>query len=445
MKSLIFSVKKSPYLRLLLIPVITYFFLIGVKVYAQEDGPTAEHALFVANNMWMLVATFLVFIMHLGFATLESGLTRSKNTINILFKNTFIISMGIIMYAICGFNLMYPGDFSVGQFFGFAGPWISAPLGEDGLIAYADGGYTYWTDFIFQAMFAATAATIVSGAVAERVKLSSFLIFATVFVALVYPVAGSWKWGGGWLDQMGFYDFAGSTIVHSVGGWAALVCAYILGPRIGKYTSSGMKLIPGHSMPLPAIGVFLLWVGWYGFNGGSVLSADPELISLVFVTTTLAACAGVVGAMILSWIMNKKPDLSLTLNGALAGLVGITAGADVMTPGSAVLIGLIAGFIVVVSVMFFDKIRIDDPVGAISVHLVCGIWGTLAVGLFSTNPEHSFFVQFIGVVAYGIFTIICSFVIFMIIKAVMGVRVSKEEEITGLDLAEHGMEAYPDF
>jgi len=445
MKSLIFSVKKSPYLRLLLIPVITYFFLIGVKVYAQEDGPTAEHALFVANNVWMLVATFLVFIMHLGFATLESGLTRSKNTINILFKNTFIISMGIIMYAICGFNLMYPGDFSVGQFFGFAGPWISAPLGEDGLIAYADGGYTYWTDFIFQAMFAATAATIVSGAVAERVKLSSFLIFATVFVALVYPVAGSWKWGGGWLDQMGFYDFAGSTIVHSVGGWAALVCAYILGPRIGKYTSSGMKLIPGHSMPLPAIGVFLLWVGWYGFNGGSVLSADPELISLVFVTTTLAACAGVVGAMILSWIMNKKPDLSLTLNGAIAGLVGITAGADVMTPSSAVLIGLIAGFIVVVSVMFFDKIRIDDPVGAISVHLVCGIWGTLAVGLFSTNPEHSFFVQFIGVVAYGIFTIICSFVIFMIIKAVMGVRVSKEEEITGLDLAEHGMEAYPDF
>ncbi len=445
MKSFILSVPKSPYMRLLLIPVITYFFLIGVKVYAQEDGPTTEHALFVANNVWMLVATFLVFIMHLGFATLESGLTRSKNTINILFKNTFIISMGIIMYAICGFNLMYPGDFSIGQFFGFAGPWISAPLGADGLIAYADGGYTYWTDFIFQAMFAATAATIVSGAVAERVKLSSFLIFATVFVALVYPIAGSWKWGGGWLNQMGFYDFAGSTLVHSVGGWAALVCAYILGPRIGKYTSSGMKLIPGHSMPLPAIGVFLLWVGWYGFNGGSVLSAEPELISLVFVTTTLAACAGVVGAMILSWMMNKKPDLSLTLNGALAGLVGITAGADVMTPGSATLIGLIAGFIVVVSVMFFDKIRIDDPVGAISVHLVCGIWGTLAVGLFSTNPEHSFFVQFIGVVAYGIFTIICSFVIFMIIKAVMGVRVSREEEITGLDLAEHGMEAYPDF
>jgi len=434
----------SPYLRLLCIPLFTYAFLLGVKAYAQE-GPTAEHAVFVANNVWMLVATFLVFIMHLGFATLEAGLTRSKNTINILFKNTFIVAMGIITYAIVGFNLMYPGDFSIGQFFGFAGPWISAPEGAAGLIAYADGGYTYWTDFIFQAMFAATAATIVSGAVAERVKLSSFLIFATIFVALIYPIAGSWKWGGGWLDQMGFYDFAGSTLVHSVGGWGALVCAYILGPRLGKYTSSGIRPILGHSLPLPVIGVFLLWLGWFGFNGGSVLSADPGLVSLVFVTTSLAACAGVLAAMIISWIINKKPDLSLTLNGALAGLVGITAGADVMTPGSAVLIGAIAGVIVVFAVIFFDKIRIDDPVGAISVHLVCGIWGTLAVGLLSTNADHSFVTQLIGVVAYGAFTVICSFTIFMIIKAIMGVRVSEEEEIDGLDITEHGMEAYPDF
>ena len=438
------NITSSPYLRLLCIPLITYAFLLGVKAHAQ-DGPTAEHAVFVANNVWMLVATFLVFIMHLGFATLEAGLTRSKNTINILFKNTFIIAMGILTYAIVGFNLMYPGDFSIGQFFGFAGPWISAPEGAEGLIAYADGGYTYWTDFIFQAMFAATAATIVSGAVAERVKLSSFLIFATIFVAFVYPIAGSWKWGGGWLDQMGFYDFAGSTLVHSVGGWGALVCAYILGPRIGKYTSSGIRPILGHSMPLPAIGVFLLWLGWYGFNGGSVLSADPELVSLVFVTTTLAACAGVLAAMLISWIVNKKPDLSLTLNGALAGLVGITAGADVMTPGSAVLIGLVAGVIVVFAVIFFDKIRIDDPVGAISVHLVCGIWGTLAVGILSTNPDHSFLTQLIGVVAYGVFTVICAFVIFMLIKVSMGVRVSEEEEVRGLDISEHGMEAYPDF
>jgi len=446
MNKFISSIKNTPYLRLLCIPIVTYIFLVGVRAYAQEEGVTAEQAVFVANNVWMLVATFLVFIMHLGFATLEAGLTRSKNTINILFKNTFIISMGIITYAICGFNLMYPGDFTVGQFFGFAGPWISSPAGAEGLIAYADGGYTYWTDFIFQAMFAATAATIVSGAVAERVKLPSFLIFATIFVAFVYPIAGSWKWGGGWLDQMGFYDFAGSTLVHSVGGWGALVCAFILGPRLGKYTSAGaIRPILGHALPLPAIGVFLLWLGWYGFNGGSVLSADPELISLVFVTTTLAACTGVIGAMVLSWVINKKPDLSLTLNGALAGLVGITAGADVMTPGTASLIGLIAGFIVVASVIFFDKIRIDDPVGAISVHLVCGIWGTLAVGIFSTNPDHSFITQLIGVAAYGVFTVICSFVIFLLIKVIMGVRVSEEDEVKGLDISEHGMEAYPDF
>ena len=445
MNKFISNLTNTPYLRLLCIPLITYVFLLGVKAYAQEDGVTAEQAVFVANNVWMLVATFLVFIMHLGFASLEAGLTRSKNTINILFKNTFIIAMGIMTYAICGFNLMYPGDFAIGQFFGFAGPWISSPEGAAGLIAYADGGYTYWTDFIFQAMFAATAATIVSGAVAERIKLSSFLVFATVFVALVYPIAGSWKWGGGWLDQMGFYDFAGSTIVHSVGGWGALVCAFILGPRLGKYTASGIRPIVGHALPLPAIGVFLLWLGWYGFNGGSVLSADPELVSLVFVTTTLAACAGVLGSMILSWIVNKKPDLSLTLNGALAGLVGITAGADVMTPGTATIIGFIAGLIVVFAVIFFDKIKIDDPVGAISVHLVCGIWGTLAVGIFSTNPDHSFFTQLIGVVAYGVFTVICSLVIFLLIKVTMGVRVSEEEEVRGLDISEHGMESYPDF
>ena len=444
MTKYLISLSSSPYLRLLSIPLITYAFLIGVQAYAQE-GPTAADAIFVANNVWMLVATFLVFIMHLGFATLEAGMTRSKNTINILFKNTYIIAMGIITYAFVGFNLMYPGEFSIGQFFGFAGPWISAPEGAAGLIEYADGGYTYWTDFIFQAMFAATAATIVSGAVAERVKLPSFLIFATIFVALVYPIAGSWKWGGGWLDQMGFYDFAGSTLVHSVGGWGALVCAFILGPRLGKYTSSGIRPILGHAMPLPAIGVFLLWLGWYGFNGGSVLSADPELVSLVFVTTSLAACAGVIASMIISWIVTKKPDLSLTLNGALAGLVGITAGADVMTPGSAVLIGAISGLIVVFAVIFFDKIKIDDPVGAISVHLVCGIWGTLAVGLFSTNPDHSFVTQLIGVVAYGVFTVACCFAIFMVIKLAMGVRVSKEEEIRGLDITEHGMEGYPDF
>ncbi|MGD9651217.1 MAG: ammonium transporter [Candidatus Dadabacteria bacterium] len=394
----------------------------------------------------MLLATFLVFLMHLGFAMVESGLTRAKNTTNILFKNTSVVAIGLLTYAIVGFNLMYPGDFSIGQFFGFAGFGISSPEGAAGLMDYADGGYTYWTDFIFQAMFAATCATIVSGAVAERIKLPSFLVFTVLFVSFVYTIAGSWKWGGGWLDQMGFYDFAGSTLVHSVGGWGALVGAMLLGPRLGKYTKSGIKPIPGHSMPLATIGVLLLWFGWFGFNGGSVLSADPGPISLVIVTTSLAAAAGIVGAMIVSWIVSKKPDLSMALNGCLAGLVGITAGADVTTPLTAVIIGAVAGCLVVAAVIIIDSVlKVDDPVGAVSVHLVCGIWGTLAVGIFSTNPEHSFMVQLIGVVAYAVFTVICSLIIFLVIKMIMGLRVSAEEEMDGLDLGEHGMMAYPDF
>ena len=425
--------------------ILSLLALGAYSAFAQEEaGPTAADAIFTANNIWMLVATFLVFIMHLGFASLESGLTRAKNTTNILFKNVSIISIGILTYALVGFNLMYPGEFSIGQFFGFAGFGIASPEGAAGLIEYADGGYTYWTDFIFQAMFAATAATIVSGAVAERIKLSSFLVFSTIFVGIVYTVAGSWKWGGGWLDAMGFYDFAGSTLVHSVGGWGALIGAIILGPRIGKYTKSGLKPIPGHSLPLAAIGVFMLWFGWYGFNGGSVLSADPGLISLVFVTTSLAAAAGVMGAMMLSWIVFRKPDLSMILNGALAGLVGITAGADVMTPMSSVIIGFIAGLIVVGSVIFFDKIaKVDDPVGAISVHLVCGIWGTLAVGIFAA--EYSFTTQLIGVAAYGVFTVACALILFLGLKVTVGLRVSEEEEYAGLDIGEHGMMAYPDF
>jgi len=379
--------------------------------------------------------------MHLGFATLESGLTRSKNTVNILFKNVSIVSIGILSYAICGFNLMYPGEFN--GIFGFAGFGIESPLGADGLINYADGNYAYYTDFIFQAMFAATAATIVSGAVAERIKLPSFLIFSLAYVAFVYPWLGSWKWGGGWLDQMGFYDFAGSTLVHSVGGWAALIGAWMLGPRIGKYTKSGIKPIMGHNMPLAAIGVFLLWFGWYGFNGGSVLSADAASVSYVFVTTTLAAAAGISGSMLISWIVSKKPDLSMVLNGSLAGLVGITAGADIITPFNSIIVGFIAGLLVFVSVLFFDKLRIDDPVGAISVHLVCGIWGTLAVGIFSES--HTFFIQLIGVLSYGIVCLICSYLIFSLINLVLGLRVSEEEELKGLDIGEHEMESYSGF
>jgi len=405
-----------------------------------DDGVSA--GLFTANNVWMMLAAGLVFLMHLGFASLESGLTRAKNTVNILFKNVFIICAGILTYWAVGFNLMYPGDFN--GILGFAGFGLGAGFDPGANTpAYADGGYTYWTDFLFQAMFAATAATIVSGAVAERIKLKSFMLFSALFVAFVYTIAGSWKWGGGWLDAMGFYDFAGSTLVHSVGGWAALVGAAMLGARLGKYGKDGrLTPIPGSNMPLATMGVFLLWLGWFGFNGGSVLSADPELTSLVLVTTCLAAAAGGVGAMISYSFVSPKPDLSMALNGILAGLVGITAGADVMTPLSAILIGLIAGGIVVGSVLFFDKIRIDDPVGAISVHLSCGIWGTLAVGLFSTNPEHTFGIQLVGVLAYGGFTVACAAIIFGVIKATMGLRVEASEELEGLDLAEHGMHAY---
>ena len=417
-------------------------FLIAVSALSANGGPTAADALFTVNNAWMLIAAFLVFIMHLGFATLESGLTQAKNTVNILFKNVSIVAIGILTYAICGFNLMYPGEFN--GYLGFAGLGISAPGGSAGLIEYADGAYTYFTDFIFQAMFAATAATIVSGAVAERIKLGSFLIFSTIYVALIYPVVGSWTWGAGWLADKNFHDFAGSTLVHSVGGWAALVGAYTLGPRLGKYGKNGnMKPIMGHNMPLAAIGVFLLWFGWYGFNGGSVLSADPGGVSLVFVTTTLAAAAGVIGAMIISWGISKKPDLSMILNGSLAGLVGITAGADAISPMNSVIVGFIAGIIVVLSVIQLDKLKIDDPVGAISVHLVCGIWGTLAVGIFST--EYSLGIQALGVLAYGVFCFISANIIFQTVKLLMGLRVSEEEEILGLDIGEHDMESYAGF
>jgi len=420
--------------------LIIIFFLTSF-VFSGENTSISEE-MFTINNTWMLISAFLVFIMHLGFATLESGLTRAKNTVNILFKNVSIVAIGILTYAICGFNLMYPGTFN--GIFGFAGFGIDSPSGVDGLINYANGAYSYYTDFIFQAMFAATAATIVSGAVAERIKLSSFLIFSTFYVAIVYPIVGSWTWGAGWLDTMNFHDFAGSTLVHSVGGWAALIGAIMVGPRLGKYSKNGtIKPILGHNMPLATIGVFLLWFGWYGFNGGSVLSADPEGVSFVFVTTTLAGASGVIGAMITSWIISKKPDLSMILNGSLAGLVGITAGADIIMPMYSVIIGFIAGIIVVLTVIQLDKIKIDDPVGAISVHLACGIWGTLAVGIFST--DFSITTQLLGVVSYGVFCMLSALIIFSIIKFTIGLRVSEEEEIIGLDIGEHEMESYAGF
>ena len=413
----------------------------GVAIASE---PTPMDGLFTANNVWMMLCAGLVFIMHLGFATLESGLTQAKNTVNILYKNFFIICMGILTYALMGFNLMYPGDFN--GWVGFAGFGLESFASADNTPGYAGAGYTYFTDFIFQAMFAATAATIISGAVAERIKLTPFMIAVTLYGAIIYPIAGSWKWGGGWLDAKGFYDFAGSTLVHSVGGWGALVGAWMLGPRLGKYTSAGTKAIPGSNLPLAMIGVMLLWLGWFGFNGGSVLSADPALTSYTLVTTCLAAAAGGLAAGIWSGIRFRKPDLTMGLNGILAGLVGITAGADSLTLTGTIITGLVAGFIVVESVVFIDtKLKVDDPVGAISVHLVCGIWGTLAVGIFSMNPDHSFGVQLLGVVAYGIFSVIGAAVIFGVIKAVMGLRVDEDEEREGLDVGEHGQHAYANF
>lgn len=393
-----------------------------------------------------MIATTMVFLMHLGFATLEAGLTRSKNTVNILFKNTLIPAIGLITYCLIGFSLMYPGAEFEGGFFGFAGFGLSLPEGWDST-NYSEG-YTFFTDFIFQAMFAATAATIVSGAVAERIKPGPFLIFSLVYVAIFYPIVGMWKWGGGFLNTLEtpFYDFAGSTIVHSVGGWGALVGAFLLGPRIGKYTSQGMKAIPGHNLPMATIGVFLLWFGWFGFNGGSVLSADPGAVSKVFVTTCLAAAAGAIGALIVSYLKFKTYDITMVLNGILAGLVSITAGADQMGVLDSIIIGFIGGGLVVFGVVFFDKIKIDDPVGAISVHLLCGIWGTLTLGIFGDLAGMDQLIsQIIGIGSVGVFCFATAFIVFYTLKKTMGIRVSEKEEVEGLDINEHSMRAYPDF
>lgn len=406
---------------------------------------------FVISMLWTCIAAALVFIMHLGFATLETGLTQSKNTVNILFKNVFIVAIGIITYALVGFNAHYPGDFNGYISFGWN------PIGD----LNADGGNTWgygglalamtgFGDFIFQAMFAATAATIVSGAVAERVKLFPFMIFATLLVGFAYPVVGSWHWGGGWMGDLnggnGFKDFAGSAVVHAFGGFAALACVLLLGPRKGKYVDGKIKPIPGHSMPMATIGVFLLFFGWFGFNGGSVLSAEPSALGLVFTTTTLAACGGALASIAVAWIFLRSPDLSMALNGILAGLVGITANADIVSPMGSIVIGLIAGVIVVFAIVFFDKIKIDDPVGAISVHGVCGVWGILACAIFDTGDNGFTIVgQLTGVAAVGAAAFIFSLVVFGIIKVVMGIRVSAEEEEEGLDIGEHGTSAYPDF
>ena len=403
--------------------------------------------LLTTNNVWMMLCAALVFFMHLGFSFLEIGLTRQKNTINILFKNFFIITMGLIVYCLVGFNLMYPGDFDIigNGILGFAGPGLDAAAAAD--LAYNEG-YTYWTDFLFQGMFAATAGTIISGAVAGRIKINAFMLIVFLYVLIVYPIVGSWQWGGGFLstftDEVGFYDFAGSTLVHSVGGWGGLVIIYLLGARKGKFDSSGKAVaIPGSNIPLSAAGVLILWLGWFGFNGGSVLSADPANTSLVLVTTCLAAAAGGLGATFLSTLMYKNLDITMFMNGVLGGLVGITAGADQMGPTSAIIIGAIGGAVVVLGVALLDKCKLDDPVGAIPVHLFAGIWGTLAVGLFGASAGFDqFMVQLASVGIVGVFCVIGAAIIALIVKSIMGLRVSDEEEEIGLDISEHGTKAY---
>ena len=403
-----------------------------------------ETTILTINNVWMMVCTALVFFMHLGFSFLEIGLTRKKNTVNILFKNFFVITIGLLMYALGGFNLMYPG-FEEGSLgiLKFAGFGITPP--EGGMeFGYAEGRYTWWTDFLFQGMFAATAATIVSGAVAGRIKLTSFMLFTVFYVGLVYPIVGAWKWGGGFLEMMGFYDFAGSTLVHSVGGWAALVGIYLLGSRAGKFDEKGNpRVLPASNIPLAASGVLILWLGWFGFNGGSVLSADPKLTSLTLVTTCLAAAAGGVTSAIFANILYKKYDLTMFMNGILGGLVGITAGADQMSPTDSIFIGFFAGIIIVLGVSLIDKLKLDDPVGAVTVHLICGIWGTLAVGIFGEMAGiDQFLIQLKSILIVAVFCIATSFMIFFSIKKTIGIRVEEEEEAQGLDIAEHGMRAY---
>ena len=403
--------------------------------------------LLTTNNVWMMLCAALVFFMHLGFSFLEIGLTRQKNTINILFKNFFIITMGLIAYCLIGFNLMYPGDFNIigNGILGFAGAGLDSATAAD--LGY-NNGYTYWTDFLFQGMFAATAGTIISGAVAERIKINSFMLIVFIYITIVYPIVGSWQWGSGFLstltEKVGFYDFAGSTLVHSVGGWAALIIISLLGARKDKFDSSGNPVaIPGSNIPLSAAGVLILWLGWFGFNGGSVLSADPANTSLVLVTTCLAAAAGGIGAISLSTLLYKNLDITMFMNGVLGGLVGITAGADQMGPTEAIIIGSVGGIIVVLGVALLDKCKLDDPVGAIPVHLFAGIWGTLSVGIFGASAGlNQFMIQLASIGIVGLFCVICTTIIVLTVKSFVGLRVSEEEESTGLDITEHGTKAY---
>ena len=418
--------------------------LAGFSFLAMTGTANAEvstETAYIFNTFSFLVSGFLVMLMALGFTCLEAGLVRTKNTATICVKNVALYSLAGIMFYLVGYGFMY-NDVS-----GYIGTPV---LWNPEAAADPADGYSKMSDWFFQMVFCATAMSIVSGTIAERIKLIPFLIFAVVLTGIIYPIQGSWTWGGGWLSEMGFSDFAGSTIVHSVGGWAALTGAIIIGPRLGKYGPNGqVNAIPGSNLPLATIGTFILWFGWFGFNGGSQLAlgsaADAAAMANVYVNTNMAACAGLVAALVLSMILYSKTDLTFVLNGALAGLVSITAGPDVATPLQAIIIGAIGGVICTLAIPLLDKLKIDDVVGAISVHLVAGIWGTLAVAIPGLNGSGDMATQIIGIVSIGIFTVVLSSIGWIILKAVFGLRPTEEEETTGLDISELGMDAYPEF
>ncbi len=434
-----------------------------------DAGPTTAELKVALDTLWVAVAAFLVIFMNAGFGMLETGMCRQKNAVNILSKNLIVFALATLAFYVIGFGIMF-GDGT--PFFGLNGFLLSgadnSPVTGDayegvfGALNWA--GVPLSAKFLFQLAFAGTAATIVSGAVAERIKFIDFLIFSLLLVGIAYPITGHWIWGGGWLAGAGFWDFAGSTVVHSVGGWAALMGAAILGPRIGKYADGRTNAIPPHNLSIATLGCLILWLGWFGFNPGSTMAADPTAIGHIALTTNLAAAAGGVVACFVAWGKFGKPDLTMIINGILAGLVGITAPCAWVNLPSAVIIGAIAGALVVFSVAFFDKIQIDDPVGAISVHLVCGFWGTLAVGLFAVGPSDTglytegpkaglffggfveqLFIQLAGALAVGGMTVLLSTIFWVALKATLGIRVTKEEELEGLDIGEHGMEAYTGF
>ncbi|MBD2549149.1 ammonium transporter [Microcystis elabens FACHB-917] len=425
-------------------------FILGVFNLSAHAAELPELTpAFLINNLWLAIAAFLVIFMNAGFAMVEAGLCRQKNAVNILAKNLIVFALAVTAYWFIGYSLMY-GDSIAGGWIQFKGLFFDPTVTPE---MVTEGKLVPSVDFLFQAAFAGTAATIVSGLVAERIKFKEFVIFSLILVGIIYPIAGSWKWNAnGWLNQLGFIDFAGSTLVHSVGAWAGVVGAMILGPRIGKYVDSKPQAIPGHSLALATLGCLILWLGWYGFNPGSVLAMN-ETVPYIAVTTTLGAAGGGIAGTLISQIHSGKPDLTMAINGILAGLVGVTAGCDGFPMWAAWVVGFIGGAIVVYAVSFMDSIGIDDPVGAFSVHGVGGIWGTLAVGLFNKDAGlllgkgfNQLGLQFLGVFAYAIFTIITAWILWSILGALTGgIRVHEKEELVGLDISEHAMEAYPDF